>query len=279
MRDVGAPLTLARARATREDDIPALAEGAHKQQRLLVVAPRDAGLPGARGDPARLAVSAGGQAATPLADAVDAFLADPGIAPFTTPGHKRAPELADPLLALDLPLSAGADDLHLSLGVLARAEELAAELWGADLCRFCVNGSTQGNQALCLAAGRPGDAVVVSRNLHKSLFAGLVLAGLEPVWVRPDVDPETGLALGVPSERIAAVMRERDDVRAVLLVEPNFVGVMSDVARIATAAHGGRGRRDRRPGLGRLPRLPSAACRRTPSASAPTRWSRRRTRR
>ncbi len=74
-------------------------------------------------------------------------------------------------------------------------------------------------------------------NLHKSLFAGLVLAGLEPVWVRPDVDPETGLALGVPSERIAAVMRERDDVRAVLLVEPNFVGVMSDVARISAAAH------------------------------------------
>jgi len=177
------------------------------------------------------------QLATPLADAVDAFLADPGIAPFTTPGHKRAPELADALLALDLPLSAGADDLHQSLGLLSQAEALAAKLWGADLCRFCVNGSTQGNQALCLAAGRPGDAVVVSRNLHKSLFAGLVLAGLEPVWVRPDVDAETGLALGVPSERVENALRERQDVRAVVLVEPNFVGVMSDVAAIASAAH------------------------------------------
>jgi arginine/lysine/ornithine decarboxylase len=65
--------------------------------------------------------------------------------------------------------------------VLLQAERLAASLWGADLCRFCLNGSTQGNQALTLAAARPGDRVVVTRSLHKSLFAGLVLADLEPV--------------------------------------------------------------------------------------------------
>jgi lysine decarboxylase len=170
---------------------------------------------------------------TPLADAVDAFLADRGITPFTTPGHKRSPELADPLLAHDLPLSAGADDLHLSGDVLGRAERLAAALWGADFCRFCVNGSTQGNQALALAAGRPGDRVVVSRNLHKSLLAGLVLAGLEPVWVRPEVDPDTGLALGVPVDAVATALERAGGAVAVMLVEPNFVGVMSDLAGIA----------------------------------------------
>jgi arginine decarboxylase len=177
------------------------------------------------------------QAETPLADAVDAFLADPGITPFTTPGHKRSPELADGLLAADLPLSAGADDLHLSADVLGRAERLAAELWGADLCRFCVNGSTQGNQALALSVGRPGDRVVVSRNLHKSLFMGLVLAGLDPVWVRPDVDPETGLALAVPVERVREALAAAPAPRAAFLVEPSFVGVLSDVAAIAATCH------------------------------------------
>ena len=170
------------------------------------------------------------QTQTPLADAAAAFLADEGITPFTTPGHKRAPHLADELLLLDLPLASGADDLHLRSGVLARAEALAAELWGADICRFCVNGSTQGNQALALALGRPGDRVVVSRNLHKSVFAGLVLAGLEPVWVRPDVDPATGLALRVSPERVASAL---PDACGVFLVEPSFVGVLSDVAAVA----------------------------------------------
>jgi lysine decarboxylase len=177
------------------------------------------------------------QRETPLADAVDAFLADPAITPFTTPGHKRAPGLGDGVLAHDLPLSAGADDLHLTSDVLGRAERLAAELWGADLCLFCVNGSTQGNQALALAAARPGDRVVVARNLHKSMLAGLVLAGLDPIWVRPAVDPVTGLALGVPTASVEAALASHPDVRAVFLVEPNFVGVMSDVREIARLSH------------------------------------------
>jgi arginine decarboxylase len=169
------------------------------------------------------------QTETPLADAAAAFLADGRITPFTTPGHKRAPHLADDLLRLDLPLSSGADDLHLRSNVLGRAEALAAELWGAEACRFCVNGSTQGNQALALTLGRPGDRVVVSRTLHKSVFAGLVLAGLDPVWVRPEVDPATGLAGAVPPERVAEALA---DARGVFLVEPSFVGVLSDLGAI-----------------------------------------------
>jgi arginine decarboxylase len=177
------------------------------------------------------------QSQTPLADAVDAFLANPRITPFTTPGHKRAPGLGDGVLAHDLPLSAGADDLHLTSDVLGRAERLAAQLWGADLCLFCVNGSTQGNQALALAAARPGDRVVVARHLHKSMLSGLVLAGLDPVWVRPDVDAETGLALGVPVSQIETALAAHADARAVFLVEPNFVGVLSDIGEIARLAH------------------------------------------
>jgi arginine/lysine/ornithine decarboxylase len=53
------------------------------------------------------------QRETPFVDAAAAFLADRWITPFTTPGHKRAAHLADDLLRLDLPLSAGVDDLHL----------------------------------------------------------------------------------------------------------------------------------------------------------------------
>jgi arginine decarboxylase len=173
------------------------------------------------------------QTETPLADAAAAFLADGHITPFTTPGHKRAPHLADDLLRLDLPLSSGADDLHLSADVLGRAEALAAALWNADYGRFCVNGSTHGNQALALALGRPGDRVVVSRSLHKSVFAGLVLAGLEPIWVRPDVDPTTGLALRIPPERVENELADAPNACGVFLVEPNFVGVLSDVGAIA----------------------------------------------
>ena len=81
--------------------------------------------------------------------------------------------------------------------MLADAEQRAGRLWGAELCRFSVGGSTHGNQALALAVGRPGDRVVVARTLHRSMLLGLVLAGLVPVWVRTEVDPTHGLPVGV----------------------------------------------------------------------------------
>jgi lysine decarboxylase len=172
----------------------------------------------------------------PLADAARAFL-ELGAVPFTVPGHKRRPELGDPILGHDLPLSAGADDLRMTGDLLGQAERLAAAAWDAERCRFSVSGSTHGNQALALAVGRPGDRVIVARTLHKSLFAGLVLAGLEPVWVRPDVDPATGLALGVPVDRVRAALAATPDARAVFVVEPGYTGVLSDVPAIAEAAH------------------------------------------
>jgi len=173
---------------------------------------------------------------TPLYDAYHAFLADAGT-PFTVPGHKRNPELTDSLLALDVPQYGGIEDRRVSKRQLAGAERLAGELWGARWCGFSVQGSSHGNQAIALTVGKPGDKVIVARTLHKSLFFGLVLAGLIPIWVRPDIDPDTGLTAGMPAQRIRDALREHPDACAVMLVEPSYVGGVSDVAAIARVAH------------------------------------------
>lgn len=173
---------------------------------------------------------------TPLYDAYRRFLADPGV-PFTTPGHKRNPELIDEFLALDVPHYLGVENRRVSTRRLATAERLAGELWGADWCGFSVQGSTHGNEAICLTIGKPGDTVIVARTIHKSVFFGLVLAGLEPVWVRPDIDAETGLTAGMPVERVAEALRAHPEAKAVMLVEPSYVGGLSDVAAHAELAH------------------------------------------
>lgn len=173
---------------------------------------------------------------TPLYDAYRRFLTDPGT-PFTTPGHKRNPELVDEFLATDVPHYLGVENRRVSTRRLATAERLAGELWGADWCGFSVQGSTHGNEAICLTVGKPGDTVIVARTIHKSLFFGLVLAGLEPVWIRPDIDARTGLTAGMPVERVAAALDAHPEARAVMLVEPNYVGGVSDVAAHAELAH------------------------------------------
>lgn len=172
----------------------------------------------------------------PLHEAYRSFLDNPGT-PFCTPGHKYNPELIDEFLALDVPHYLGVENRRVSTRRLATAERLAGELWGADWCGFSVQGSTHGNEAICLSLGKPGDKVIAARTIHKSVFFGLVLSGLVPVWIRPDIDERTGLTAGMPVARVAEALEEHPDAKAVLLVEPSYVGGVSDVAAHAELAH------------------------------------------
>lgn len=157
--------------------------------------------------------------------------------PWTTPGHKGRTDVVGDVVAGDVPLYGGVDTIREQRGRLLHAQQQLAALWQAQWARISVGGSTHGNQTLCLAVGRPGDAVVVNRNLHRSQLVGLILAGLVPLWVRPDVDPRVGLPVGVPGARVADALDGRPDAAAVMLVEPAYVGSVSDVAAHAAAAH------------------------------------------
>jgi lysine decarboxylase len=172
----------------------------------------------------------------PLLDGWLAFRAA-DKAPFTTPGHKQRTHLVGPVVKDDLPLYGGVDTVRQRAGRLAAADRRLARLFGAEWGRITVGGSTHGNQALALALCRPGDEVVVTRTLHRSLLLGLVLAGATPVWVRPEVDPTTGLPTAVPVPSVERAFAARPAARALFLVEPTYVGTLSDVAGHAEVAH------------------------------------------
>jgi arginine decarboxylase len=179
----------------------------------------------------------------PDAPLLNAWLAFSGqaaagtLTPMSVPGHKQRQDLTGAVTAGDAPLYGGLDSIKHADTLLAEGERRAAELWGADWCRFSVAGSTHGNQALALAAGEPGQQIVVTRSLHRSLLLGLVLAGLEPVWVLPDVDPATGLPGPVPVSAVRAALASHPGACAVFLGDPSYVGTTGDLAGHAAAAH------------------------------------------
>jgi lysine decarboxylase len=157
--------------------------------------------------------------------------------PFTVPGHKSRTDLVGGVVTGDLPMFGGVDTIKGAPTLLAEAERRAATLWGADWCRFSVGGSTHGNQALALAVASPGREVVVSRTLHRSMLLGLVLAGLQPVWLRPDVDAVTGLPTSVPVAALRQALAAHPAAAAVFLGDPSYVGTVGDLAGQAAAAH------------------------------------------
>jgi arginine decarboxylase len=157
--------------------------------------------------------------------------------PMSVPGHKQRQDLTGAVVAGDSPLYGGLDTIKHADVLLGGAEQRAARLWGADWCRFSVAGSTHGNQALALAAGSPGGEVVITRNLHRSLLLGLVLAGLRPVWVLPERDPRSGLPGPVAVSTVRAALAQHPGACAVFLGDPSYVGTIGDLAGHASAAH------------------------------------------
>lgn len=177
----------------------------------------------------------------PLFAAWQRFVHD-DVAPFTIPGHKRRAASLDPdlgrLLDADVPLYGGVDTVKLSAGVLADAEQRAARLWGADVCRFSTGGSTHANQVLCLTIGRPGDTVLVARNAHRSILSGFVLAGLRPVWLPVTADSRTGAPRAVSAAEVRAAVQRHPEAVAVMVTDPSYQGSVGDIGSLADVAHG-----------------------------------------
>jgi arginine decarboxylase len=159
------------------------------------------------------------------------------LTPMSVPGHKQRQDLVGSVIAGDAPFYGGLDTIKHADHLRAEAEARAAALWGADWCRFSVAGSTHGNQALALAVGEPGQKVIINRTLHRSLLLGLVLAGLRPVWVRPDIDLASGLPGGVAVQTVRDALAAHPDACAVFLGDPTYVGTIADLAGHADAAH------------------------------------------
>jgi arginine/lysine/ornithine decarboxylase len=167
------------------------------------------------------------------------------IVPFSTPGHKRGQSVDDEFrlllgpaaFASDIPLGGGIDDTHFGDDSLARAERLGADLWAADCSFYLVNGSSAGNHAFLLATLRPGDEIIVARDLHKSLLVALILTGARPVYVAPRLHPELNVGLGIAAADVEAALEAHPAARLVALVSPSYCGVPSDLAAIADVAH------------------------------------------
>ncbi len=174
----------------------------------------------------------------PLLDAYLTYLQSRHL-PFTIPGHKQRASLLDPDLGavvdVDIPLFGGLDEIKLTRGVLRDAESLAAQLWGGTWARFSTGGSTHANQALVFSLGKPGDKVALSRNSHRSLLTALVLAGLEPIWLTPEIDKKTGVPTGIPLHELERALAENPI--ALLLTEPGYLGTLSDLSRLVERAH------------------------------------------
>ncbi|HET8979529.1 MAG TPA: aminotransferase class I/II-fold pyridoxal phosphate-dependent enzyme [Solirubrobacteraceae bacterium] len=168
-----------------------------------------------------------------------------GSVRFHVPGHKGgagadpglAAAIGERALALDICQDIEGIDTGPTPTPYQRAEELAADAYGAGRTWFLSNGATQGNHALCLALAKPDRHVLVQRNSHASIVDGLVLSGGMASFVAPEYDMELGMAHGVTPEALEEALERSPDISAAFIVSPTYYGMAADVAGCAEVAH------------------------------------------
>ncbi len=163
---------------------------------------------------------------------------------FCTPGHKLGQSIPKPMQAIigakpfqaDIPDLPGFN-LYEPNGILATAQALAAQAFGAEQTWFLINGSTVGIIAAILSTCGPGDKIILPRNIHTSAISGLILSGAHPIFIRPDYDPDWDLAHCITPQSVATALAQYPETKAILMVSPTYHGACGDVAAIATLAH------------------------------------------
>ncbi len=140
-------------------------------------------------------------------------------------------------LAMDLINIGPLDDLHQPKGMIKRAQQLAAEAFGADYTFFSVQGTSGAIMTMVMSVAGPGDKIIVPRNVHKSVMAAIVFSGATPIFVHPEIDKELGISHGITPEAVEAALKQHPDAKGVLVINPTYFGIAGDLKRIVDIAH------------------------------------------
>ncbi|OGS03458.1 MAG: hypothetical protein A2204_02325 [Elusimicrobia bacterium RIFOXYA1_FULL_47_7] len=164
---------------------------------------------------------------------------------FHTPGHKNGRGIDKRLRSftgknlyhMDVTVFPEVDSLHDPTGPIKKAQELMAKAYGVSHSLFLVNGSTVGNTAMFLSACKPGDSVIVSRNSHKSIMAGIILSGVWPIWIQPKIDQNLDIIFDSSPEQILEALEKYPEAKAVFVTSPTYNGVATNLTKIAEICH------------------------------------------
>lgn len=181
---------------------------------------------------------------TPLYDALMEYVNRKTI-PFHVPGHKNghgADEefknfIGENAFKIDVTVFKLVDSLHHPTGPIKKAQELAADAYGSRAAFYSVNGTSGAIEGMILSVVSDGDKIIVPRNVHKSVTSGIILSGAIPVYMQPEVDKRVGIAHGVTPETVEKALKENPDAKAVLIINPTYYGVATDIKKIANIVH------------------------------------------
>lgn len=180
----------------------------------------------------------------PLVEGVLKYVKEENIS-FSMPGHKNGrgffttpegKELLENFMNCDITEFDGVDNLHKAEGIIKESSELLSKYYGSEKSYFLVNGSTSGNLIMIFSSFNEGDKVIVDRNCHKSIFNGIIMRKLKPVYIKNIIDNKYNAPFSIDMEHFFKVMEENKDAKGIILTYPNYYGICFDIEKVIKEA-------------------------------------------
>jgi arginine/lysine/ornithine decarboxylase len=164
---------------------------------------------------------------------------------FSMPGHKagagflgtkEGKRLYDNLFKIDITEVEGVDNLHHPEGIIKEAQELLSNFYGSKKSYFLVNGSTSGNLAMIFSSFNEGDKIIVERNCHRSIFNGIIMRKLKPIYIRNKISKKYNAPMSIDMEHFSCLLNDNKDAKGIIITYPNYYGICSDLKTIISKA-------------------------------------------
>ena len=183
------------------------------------------------------------QEKTVLFDAMKKHLAN-RVVRFDVPGHKGGrgnKQFRDFIgldaMQMDVNSMKPLDNLCHPTSVIKEAQDIAADAFGAKEAYFMVSGTTGAVQAMIMSTCKAGDKIIIPRNVHRSAINAMVINGTIPVYINPGLNKKLGISLGMSVKDIEKAIKENPDAKAILVNNPTYYGICSDLKSIVKLAH------------------------------------------
>ena len=166
------------------------------------------------------------------------------IVSFDVPGHKQGRAttqltafLGKDCMSVDVNSMKPLDNLCHPTSVIKESMDLAAAAFGASHAFFMVNGTSSAVQTMVMSMCKHGDKIIMPRNVHRSAINALILSGAQPIYVDPKMNSDLGISLGMTVEGVKKAIEEHPDAKAVLVNNPTYYGICSNLQEIVRIAH------------------------------------------
>ncbi|KGF90616.1 MULTISPECIES: aminotransferase class I/II-fold pyridoxal phosphate-dependent enzyme [Prochlorococcus] len=180
---------------------------------------------------------------------ISSFLTKKFLKSLFFPAHNRGAALPKKLVQLlkkqpgywDLPELPEIGSPLSKSGLIAKTQREFSEKFGAKGCFFGVNGASGLIQSAVIAMAKPGETILMPRNVHISVIKICAMQNIHPIFFDLDSSSETGHYKPITKIWLENVFKKinfnEKKIVGVILVSPSYQGYAGDLEPLIDLCH------------------------------------------